>query len=297
MNSQKNTDTKSIYLCTFGTDDLKKDKNRFLNQALSLNIFKKIFIYGVDDLDKKTREIIKLESLNKNKEKGYNHGYFIWKSHIVKKSLSKIPKNSYLFYIDLGCVLNLNGKSTLYKYINDCNKFNCIGFQYRESNKKILKKNIKFQKYLEFNYTKKDVFNYFNVNKNHKIYKSEVIWAGSFLLKKNKITVNFISDWVRASKIELLKPENKSSKNVELIQSSLDQSIFSILFKKYNFKSLCASEEVEWIMKYDKHNKPKKTFDHLSTKPIQARRLITKKLNLIMKLKSWIFMKLRSLRI
>ena len=191
MGVQGKEANKKIFLCSFATRDQKKTKNRFLNQALSLDIFGEngegIYIYDEFDLDEKIKNFIKQASMHRPKTKGYNHGYFIWKPHIIKKTMEKIPRNSILLYADIGCFLNIMGKSTLNNYIVNCEKFSCLGFQFREPSKPILQKfNVKYQKYFEFNYTKKDVFDYFNISKNDKIYNSEQIAATSFLLKKNK---------------------------------------------------------------------------------------------------------------
>ncbi len=285
---------KEIFLCSFATENLKQDVKRFLNEALSFNIFKNIFIYGISDLDEKTKKLIRLTSTDKLKSKGYNHGYFVWKPEIIKKTLDKIPENSFLLYTDIGCFLNTKGKKLLKEYIDECNTHSCMGFQYREPDEKLQGDiNAKYQKYFEYNYTKMEVFKYFNINKSNNIYNSEVVWAGGFLLKKNKTTNNFVDDWIKASTIQLLKTEYKSKKNPKLIQSSHDQSIFSILFKKYKFKSLCASKETEWILTYDDDNNPKKYWDHLSCKPIQARRRLTKKLSFWTKLINYLYIKLK----
>ena len=297
MMIKKDINIKNIFLCSFGTIDLKKDKKRFLNQAFKFDIFKNIYIYNISDLDEKTKKFIKIASADKKKLKGYNHGYFVWKPHIIKKTLDQIPDESILLYADLGCVLNTKGKETLYEYISYCQKYSCVGFQYRLPNKSILNTlNYNSHKYYEYNYTKMKAFDYFNISKNDEIYNSEQIWAGSLLIKKNKITKNFINDWIKASTIELLKTEYKNEKNPELIQSSQDQSIFSILFKKFNFKSLCASEETEWILTYDADNNRKKYWDHLLYKPIQARRQLSKKLNFLTKIKYYLLSILNKFR-
>ena len=291
--TKQDINTKNIFLCSFGTIDLKEDKERFLNQALEFNIFEDIYIYNFSDLDEEIKKIIKVTSADKLKKKGYEHGYFVWKPHIIKKTLNKIPENSILLYADLGCVLNIKGKETLYDYINYCQKYSCVGFQYRLPNKSTLNtQNYKSQKYYEYNYTKKEVFNYFNITKNHEIYNSEQIWAGSFLIKKNKTIKSFLQDWIDASQIHLLNKEFSTHENLKLKEPRSDQSIFSILFKKYNFKSLCASEEAEWILLNNKDGYPKKSFEHLLFKPIQAKRSITKKKNFWRKLEYYMIQKL-----
>ena len=295
--TKQDINIKNIFLCSFGTIDLKKDIERFLNQASKFDIFKNIYIYNFSDLDEKTKKFIKITSADKQKTKGYNHGYFVWKPHIIKKTLDKIPEDSVLLYADIGCVLNIKGKKTLCEYINYCQKYSCVGFQYRSSNESGLKsRNYKYQTYYEYNFTKMEVFNYFDISKNHEIYNSEIIWAGAFLLKKNEITKNFLDDWIKASTIQLLKTEYKSKKNPNLIKSSHDQSIFSILFKKYKFKSLCASKETEWVLTYDSDNNPKKYWNHLSYKPIQARRRLTKKLQFWTRVKNYLLSKLNKFK-
>ena len=65
-------------------------------------------------------------------------------------------------YSDVGCHLNIDGLKRLKEYIILCNQKKVLTFQYKlpVTKKFTLLKNIKFQKYLECEYTKMDLFDY-----------------------------------------------------------------------------------------------------------------------------------------
>jgi hypothetical protein len=81
-------------------------------------------------------------------------GYWIWKPHIILKTLQEIPEDSILLYVDVGCHLNPCGKKTFHEYIEEADK------------KDILCVNIGLS---EKNYTKGDVFHFFNFRNNKDI--------------------------------------------------------------------------------------------------------------------------------
>ena len=46
------TKINSLYLCSFASPDLKRSKQRFIEQAKKISIYKKIQVFGIDDLSK-----------------------------------------------------------------------------------------------------------------------------------------------------------------------------------------------------------------------------------------------------
>ena len=117
-----------------------------------------------------------------------------------------------------------------------------ISFQYFP-----LKKNKKneFPRRQEYKYTKADLLNYFNFLYNKKITHTDQFWAGSFFIKKNKFTILFINEWMSLFKKNIKLVDDSPSKiknHKNFIENRHDQSIFSILCKKYKILSLSAYE-------------------------------------------------------
>ena len=146
-----------LYLCSFASPDLKRSASRFEKQSKKMNVYKKIKIYGLNDLsDKKKTQI-------KSFKKKRLFGFASWKPEIILDFIEKIPNNSILQYSDVGCHFNENGKERLKDYVNITNKNEILAFQYKMPNFEF-KKKLKFQIYFENQYTKSDLFKFFNLD-------------------------------------------------------------------------------------------------------------------------------------
>mgnify|MGYP003345786711 CR=1 FL=1 len=113
------------------------------------------------------------------------------------------------------------------------------------------------------------MLNHFNLNFDSPIVKSPQIWAGTFFIKKNNRTINFIKNWARTfNNINLVDntpsflPEHK-----DFIGSRWDQSIFSILCKLENAFSLSVYDHCEWALDDKGRN-----WSQLINTPIHAKR-------------------------
>ena len=60
----------NFYLCSFASPDLEKSKKRFLSQAKNIGVYKKVKVFGIDDLSVSTRK--QIENFFKNKKKIIN---------------------------------------------------------------------------------------------------------------------------------------------------------------------------------------------------------------------------------
>ena len=58
----------NFYLCSFASPDLEKSKKRFLSQAKNIGVYKKVKVFGIDDLSVSTRKQIKNFFKNKKKK-------------------------------------------------------------------------------------------------------------------------------------------------------------------------------------------------------------------------------------
>ena len=250
-----------LYLCSFASPDLKRSASRFEKQSKKMNVYKKIKIYGLNDLsDKKKTQI-------KSFKKKRLFGFASWKPEIILDFIEKIPNNSILQYSDVGCHFNENGKERLKDYVNITNKNEILAFQYKMPNFEF-KKKLKFQIYFENQYTKSDLFKFFNLEINSPIAASEQIWSGTMFFKNNLKTKNFLKKWLDVCNVNQLIDDSPSKeKNHDgFVEHRHDQSAFSILCKLNNVSLLSASE-CEWAE--DENNR---YWEHLKNFPILAKR-------------------------
>ncbi len=254
----------NFYLCSFASSDLDNSKRRFVNQSSELNLYKEIKVFNFDDLSKKKQN--QINEFFKNKKKRL-FGYACWKPEIILNYLKKIPDNSILQYSDIGCHLNKNGLERLKNYLEITNEKDVLAFQYKKPDFQD-DKDLNYQIYFEKEYTKNDLFNYFNIPQNSFIRNSEQIWSGTMFFKKNIKTINLLTEWLRVCNISDLIDDSpsKEKNHHSFIEHRHDQSVFSILCKINNIECLSASE-CEWA-----ENINGRYWDHLKYFPILAKR-------------------------
>ena len=255
---------KKIYLCSFSSPGLEKSNERFLREAKKIRIYKKIKIYGYDDLDLLTKKNINYH-LNQNNFKGY--GYYCWKPFIIYNFIKKVPRNAIIQYLDIGFHINPNGIHRLEQYIDLCKKKKFINFIYKKLKINSLK-NFKQQLYFENQYTKRDLWEKLGLTPTNKIMKSGQIIGGSFFFINNYKSKKIIKNWLELSKNRNLIDDtpSKSKELKSFIEHKNDQSIFSLLCKKFN-THLLSTTELEFCCKDGK-----KTWKHLESFPFLAKR-------------------------
>ena len=256
-----------IYLCSFASEDLNKSVDRFEFQAKKMNIYSGIKIFRPKNFDpqllKRVNDIIK--------QKGkYLYGYAIWKSSIVKSYLNELEDDAILQYSDIGCHLNYKGIIRFNDYIELTKKNKILAFEYGNPPEIFNKFNYNFQINKEYKFTKGDVFSYFNLDENSKIYNSPHIWSGSFFVSKNEYCLKIINEWERACEFLNLLDDSPSKipNHKDHVGMRGEQSLFSVICKINNVKTLSASE-CEWAEGKDGSGRK---WDHLENYPILAKR-------------------------
>ena len=152
------------------------------------------------------------------------YGFWAWKSSIVKGYLNKLDEGDMLFWSDAGIMWNATPKAL--------QKFD-------EYIKKLSGDNVLLvfgQPTIEKEWTKGDVLETLGVYDNEEIYNSNQYWAGCFLVKKTRRTMEFMDrliDLCDLSK-ELITDKRSFVPNKEGFKEHRhDQSIFSVLVKTY----------------------------------------------------------------
>ena len=259
-----------IYLASFYSADLKKSADRFREQALKMGIYNSIKIFTFNDLNEDFKLYVK-ELLKKGKKRGY--GYWVWQTYVHQNILSKLEYGDIYHWCDVGCHFNVKGKKRLEDYINIVSKdeIGFLGFDYRNLEDKSFSEYI-FPNYLEYQYTKEDLFKFFDVQKNSKITETPQVWGGSFFVKKTKKSMDMMKQHYNITRNRFDLIDDDPAKFIEKSRSGFiahrhSQSVLSIIVKLAECKLLSAYES-EWAL----DNNNQRTFLHLNNFPIIARR-------------------------
>lgn len=222
----------NLHLISFGApyQRFSSTRNRFLNEALNFEIFKSINIFSELDCFETSNELLKHKNFM---ESTRAYGFWIWKSFLISELMKSIPDNEVLCYVDLGCTLNIQGKKRMTEYYSMVMEKDSLCFDIF---------------HLEREFTKSDT--YFRVFPNDKSHlHTGQRCSTTYFLKNNKTNrdiideVNLISvenNYHYVDDSESVIPNHNTFKG----EHRFDQSIFSLLSKKYNL--YCIPDETYW---------------------------------------------------
>jgi hypothetical protein len=195
-------------------------KSQLLNKysALRYADVDNVICYNINDIDEDFK--------NKNKEileckKGA--GYWLWKPYLILKTLKDLNDDEYLIYCD-SSVIHLKSWfpviELMYKLKTDIGCFEIIQ--------------------LEKMWTKRDLF--INMDLDDKDYTDTYQRCASYqIIKKNDFTLKFYKEYLElcCRKENITDSPSKRNKNYDCFKEHRhDQSIFSLLTKKYNIPCL-----------------------------------------------------------
>jgi hypothetical protein len=226
-----------------GPDNLSHHKNikdacnRLVLQANDINLFNKTIGY-TDEYLKNNPEFWDKhgEFINKNK-RGY--GYWLWKPYVIKKTMEEMSDGDILLWADAGCEIDKRHGQQMNNLFNEVKQ------------KHILYMGTGFS---EIVYTKKDLFVKLGMY-NEENGRSQQISATTIMFLINEKTRLLINEWYElACNYHLINDTPSISNESEIILSipntdiwfpkyikfsehRHDQSIFSLLAKKYNYNT------------------------------------------------------------
>ena len=262
----KNNLKLKVYLCSFASEDLNLSVNRFVDQAQSMRFYEKIKVFRPSNLSEELKKRIK--KLFKQGGKNRYYGFDSWRPEIIKNYLKDLPEGSIIHYSDIGNHLNKNGIKRLIDYVSMTEKHNMTVFEYGDPSLQFQNYNYKFQKYMEYHFTKGNVLKYFDLTNDSEIFNSPQVWGGTFFLKKSNFSTNFLNQWELANKNTQLLDDSPSvyKNHKEFLGMRGCQSIFSIICKLNNVNKLSATE-CDWA-----ENNLERVWNHLNNYPILAKR-------------------------
>ena len=228
---------------TFGTTgEYKKRAERCIDLIKKLNVFDKLILLTEEDLKKDYCFWNNHSKFIENNKRGY--GYWLWKSYIIKKQLEKMNEDDILLYFDSSIIFH-SDKDKFIKLFDKIKSDYIIG---------------SFCKILcpEYVWNKMDLIHYLDMNTNYYL-NTRQRQAGAIMILNNKKTRELVNNWyLLSSNYHFINDNNSNIKNkTGFKEHRHDQSIFSLLTKKYNIYSTIDMFDFLniWLLK---HSRPLK---------------------------------------
>lgn len=218
-----------INFVTFG-DSTKYSKSvkRLGNEARSLGIFKNVYDWTERDLDP---EFARRHLTYMRCTRGF--GYWIWKPQVILQALNRTPDGGFVIYADAGCQFNPKFTPKVMDRLNDylnmakANEVGIMGFTLPFIEKQFTKTETVFQ-----------VFDELTGEQFSSIMNSAQRVGGINVWHKRPSSLAFVQEWVDVCTRDSYKYVSDSpsiyANSPEFVEHRHDQSIFSLLSKKYN---------------------------------------------------------------
>jgi hypothetical protein len=216
-------------LINYANDAFRESQKKNTKTGIEVAGFDSVIEYSPKDIDKKF--------YRKNKyilRQLRGGGYWLWKPYIIFKTLMKreIKNGDYIFYADSGSyfidkidfILDISKK-----YNQDI-----IPFTSNDAD-------------IEKNWTKKDVFILMGLD-SRKYTETPQRGPGFILLKKSKKSKKFFKEFLKYAQDERIITDMPSELGEDpqgFVENRHDQSIFSLLSKKYNLKAFRHPFEIQ----------------------------------------------------
>lgn len=209
----------NLHFITYGSNDFRIAKKHLINLAKQSEIFKTCRSFGFKDLNAEFKN--KHSDILKFKRGG---GYWIWKHEIIYNSLKEIKNDDFVIYSDAGSTFNDKGRKRFFEYINLLSDSN-FGIFIMENE----------SENYEYKWTTKELFNFFKINSDSAHYNSVQKEATHLIFKKNEHSLFLLNEFKKLLNYDQWLITDKYIKNQskEFIENRWDQSIFSLLSKKY----------------------------------------------------------------
>ena len=233
------------YLLSFADSRLggciRNPRRRLQRQAEAMGVFgDRIRIWTEEDLDADFRERMKMHLVSGTR--GY--GYWCWKPQVVLQLLREMNDGDVLLYVDAGCHLNPKGIKRLEEYFELAKEYGIVAFQSRSMDYS-RKDDLSHHILPDGEWCKGDLLDYFGVRENESVIKSGQLGGGIFLVCKNVKSIMIFEEFrqIFYDHFALCDDSQSVSKNLPgFIENRHDQSVFSLIGKKYGFFSISSGE-------------------------------------------------------
>ena len=195
---------------------------RLKKQAIDIGLFDECILYTEDFLKINKEFWNKHKSFIEKNKKGY--GYYIWKPYVIKKTMEKMSDGDILLYLDAGCEIDSTQPNELKKLIEKVKIHKILG---------------QYTGLPEGRWTKKDLFINLGLYNTECFHSPQCQGGTNFFLICDE-TRKLVDEWYETGCDYKNIDNSKSTSTIPDISSSItfsqhrhDQSIFSLLTKKY----------------------------------------------------------------
>lgn len=221
----------NLHLISFASSEEKyfSTMKRFHRESVCMGVFKTINLFSGNNCFEYCEELLEHK---KFMESTRAYGFWMWKFFLISELMKSIPEDDVICYADLGCTFNLGGKERMCEYYSLVMENGSLCFDIS---------------HLERDFTKLDTYLRIFPN-NEKYLHTGQRCSTTYFLKNNKENKSMIDE------SKLISVENnyhyiddtKSTINYKNFSGDhrYDQSIFSLLSKKYDFH--CIPDETYW---------------------------------------------------
>ena len=235
-------------ICSFADTKYKESLDRLEKQIKNTSFFDEYYLLDQTNLDDSF--LIKFKDVLSERTRGY--GYWVWKPYIIKRILDQLDDGDILVYVDAGCHIHNSNRKRLNKYFElvDNSKNGIVAFQkpidqlgYGLLSETIIRKNF----FIECNWTKGDLFDYFDSRHITKVVDTPQIIGTVILLQKRVESLRIIDQWMNVfeENFDVVNDSISRSPNLSgFVENRHDQSVFSILCK-LNDVDLLSTDEIE----------------------------------------------------
>lgn len=203
------------------------------NSALSVGCLDKSIMCSKKELDS---DFLSQNAHILNQKRGA--GYWLWKPYIILKYLKQLKQEDFLIYTDSGMLFVECIDSLLDIEKNNIEKF---GMLFTETTQWI-PEGPPWKAPPEYMWTKRDTFILTDTD-NPNITHSTQLNAAFLIAKPCEKSINFLEEWIHfGADIRAITDIGNclGEKNYEgFVEHRHDQSIMSVLAKKYNFRIIC----------------------------------------------------------
>lgn len=222
-----------IHFITYGNNKFSKVKDMLAKQAIESDWFDSVVAFNENML---TSEFKTKFANILNQQRG--GGYWIWKYDIIMQTLNKINDGDIIVYVDGGSYLNLNGKKRFLEYIdmlnNDEKQLGFISFD---------------NGCCEEKYTTRQVFDHFEIPEDSEIRTTGQYNGGYYYIKKTPHLLMLFEKYretLEQNPLLYTDHFNKTNQKEIFCDSRHDQSVFSVIRKKYGTLGLKELGEFWW---------------------------------------------------
>ncbi|MCY4005335.1 MAG: hypothetical protein OXE84_00680 [Rhodobacteraceae bacterium] len=244
---------KLIGLVSFGDIRYRRSLNRVIEQAHASCFFDFVSVYS--ELDLPSDYIKRQQGRMTTRVRGF--GFWCWKPFVLMETIRRHPEVDIVFYSDAGTHIRREGRARMLQYVGllDDSKHDILSFCASLSNCILPKEwspltgrfNVyKPYEYMEFAWTKGDMFHHFGIDdKGHTHAQTPQLAGGLFALKNTPAIREMLQQWIELTEEcpHLFDDEPSVTKNFSgFIEHRHDQSYFSLLAKSKGHVPLSSFE-------------------------------------------------------